>query len=160
MQGLPVLISIFALIVSSPSAFACRMLNYETSLAHADIAFVGTLTAVSKLPETRDRLRPADAVFEVTQVLKGQLPQTVTIRDVGDNCNRLPQFSLDGYGIPRHSADKTVSRDYLVFAVRNQDGSYRTFYPFGNTWMTDREPFAELNEKAVAFIRRQLKRPD
>ena len=129
MKRLLVLISIFVFIISSPIAFACQNLNLEASLANAEIAFVGTLKAVSKLPETLDRLRLSDAIFEVTQVVKSQLPQTVTIRDVGNNCYGLPQFSMEGYGLPQHALDKTVSREYLVFAARDNDGSYKTFHP-------------------------------
>ncbi|MBC7945488.1 MAG: hypothetical protein H7X91_09575 [Burkholderiales bacterium] len=158
MQGLLVLISIFAFIISSPTAFACRNLTLEASLANADIAFVGTLKAVSKRPETLDRLRPSDAVFEITQVVKGHLPQSVAIRDVGNNCYGLPQFSMEGYGPPQHSLDRTASREYLVFATRDNDGSYKKFHPLGNTWMTDEKPFAEFKEQAASFIRRQLER--
>lgn len=148
MKRLLVLISIFVFIILPPAAFACQNLNLEASLANADIAFVGTLKAVSKSPETLDRLRPSDAIFEVTQIVKGQLPQTVTIRDVGNNC----------CGLPQHALDKTVSREYLVFAARDNDGSYKTFHPLGNTWMTDEKPFDEFKEQAASFIRRQLER--
>lgn len=88
MQGSLVYILIFALTVSTQAAFACQDLTLESSFEESDIVFVGTLKAVSKLPETVDGLRPFDALFEVTKVVKGHLPQAITIRDVGNNCVR------------------------------------------------------------------------
>jgi hypothetical protein len=154
-RGLSAYILIFALIVSSQTAFACQDLTLESSFAESDIVFVGTLKAVSKLQETADGRRPSDAFFEVTKVVKGDIPQAITIRDVGDNCYGFPQFSMQGYALPKPSSDRPVSREYLVFAVRNNDGSYRTFHPLGNTWMTDEEPYVEFKERAVSFIGRQ-----
>lgn len=159
MKELLVPISIFAFIVSPSLAFACQDLTLESSLKQSDIVFVGTLKAVSKLPETVDRLHPSDALFEVTQVVKGNPPQAITIRDVGNNCYGLPQFSLEGYTLPRPSSDSIASQEYLVFSIRNHDGSYRTFHPLGNVWMTDEKPYAEYKERAVSFIGRQLEHP-
>ena len=156
MQGLLVYTLIFVLTVSAQTAFACQDLTLQSSFEKSDIVFVGTLKAVSKLPETVDGLRPSDALFEVTKVVKGHLPQAITIRDVGNNCYGMPQFSLDGYTLPQPSSDGIVSQEYLVFAIRNNDGSYRTFHPLGNTWMTNEKPYAQYKERAVSFISRQL----
>jgi hypothetical protein len=148
--GLLILVSLVVVVASPPVAFACRSLNLEASLAYADIAFVGTLTAASEPPERPDS-GPYYAVFEVTQVLKGDIPRTVTIID-RITCRGLPLFIMDGYG----AQPRSTSREYLVFA-KKKDGSYSA-YGYGYTWMTDEPAFAKGKEEAIIFIRRQMKR--
>jgi hypothetical protein len=143
MRSIPLVISAAAFLVWSQAVSACQVLTYEASLAEADIVFTGTLTAVSERPKTQGGKRPFDAVFEVTQPLKGEVPQSITIRDIGKNCYDFPQFSLD----------ETASREYLVFAARDSDGTYMTFHPLANTPITDEQPYAMFKERAGAFIK-------
>ena len=110
-------------LVSASPALACQVYRHETGLQHADLVFVGDLQSVSALPQTKD-LKPADAVFRITQLVKGAAPQIVTIRDRGNNCYGLAQFGPN-------RGQKNASSSYLVFAVK-KEGGYETFHPLPN----------------------------
>jgi hypothetical protein len=113
----------FALL-SAQAALACQVYTYEYASKEADIIFTGTLQKVSSLPEAGD-MKPADAVFRVTQKLKGTIPDTITIRDTGNNCYGMPQFDFAS----------SPTNEFLVFAVK-VDEIYETFHPLPNSSVT------------------------
>jgi hypothetical protein len=143
MRSIQALISAAAFLVWSQAASACQELTYESSFEQSDIVFVGTLKRLVVRAKTPDGLRPLDAIFEVTQPIKGEIPQSITVRDTGNNCYRMPQFSLDW----------PASREYLVLAAKDNDGTYKTYHPLANTAMTDEKPLAVYKERALAFIK-------
>ncbi|MBC8036288.1 MAG: hypothetical protein H7X89_03630 [Rhizobiales bacterium] len=113
-------------IASAQPALACQVYTEEHASNEADIIFTGTPEKISNLPESGE-LKPADVVFEVTKQLKGTFPETITIRDTGNNCYGFPQFEKGGL---------YSSNEYLVFAVK-KDGRYETFHPLPNNLVTD-----------------------
>jgi hypothetical protein len=146
MRGMAALAAIMALISPPRSASACQVLTYEASLQSSNIVFVGRLKSVSALPQNLSGAQPSNAIFEVTQVIKGQVPETVTIRDIGNNCYQMPQFS----------AELHKATEYLVFAQEFKGGSYATKHPLANTPLTDENGLGEFKQRALDFVKRQL----
>jgi hypothetical protein len=62
-------------------------------------------------------MKPSESVFRVKRALKGTIANIVTIRDTGNGCYGLPQF--------------TEKKEYLVFAV-GKEGRYETYHPLPN----------------------------
>src|SRR5688572_3052492 len=114
MRGMAALAAIMALMLLSRSASACQVLTYEASLQSSSTVFIGRLKSVSALPQSPSGARPSNAIFEVTQVIKGRVPEAVTIQDIGNNCYQMPQFS----------AELHKTTEYLVFAQEFKGGTY------------------------------------
>jgi hypothetical protein len=123
-----ILLLALIMMTAAQPALACQVLTYETALEEADIIFTGSVEKITNLPET-DGMKPADVTLNVTHEVKGNIPKTIVIRDVGDSCYGAPQFK--------------VSEEYLIFAIE-KDGGYKTFHPLPNTLAAD--------EKAQDFI--------
>jgi hypothetical protein len=101
---------------------ACRELDARGAFNFADVVFVGKVKQIFSLPAPRhEGGTPADVVLEVSSVLKGAVPRTVTVRDVGKNCRGRPKFRV---GDPR------FSDEYLVFATGGNDSRLETGAPF------------------------------
>jgi hypothetical protein len=119
------LLSVFILMAAAQPAMACRAYTYKMSAKEADIILTGTVEKITDLIKSHG-VKQSDVTFSVTRVLKGTVPKTIVIRDMGQ-CRNIPNF--------QKKSDS--ANEYLVFAVQ-KNGRYETSAMRLNTLAADK----------------------